>query len=301
MPTKLSSVLIEKIQNTAQNISKNLSVQLNTVNYVTSKYKLLTPENRMEIWRRFSPVNIHKLNQLKNQKLLKRIKFDRNLGYVLGCCFGDASIWKPSPTARNGAVQLKTTNFSFAKKFSDVLREITGRETRFHERVYKIKKTPTKQYRNVKFYETFLNSVYFADFLTKSFSLKKLKKKQKIDLNQFLSYSDDFCLGFLQGIFDSDGGIYIVKRKNRPSYRITIFLYSSSKNILFSIKELLQNFGINSTSALSYQNNSNKIAYRLAIYKVADIVKFHRLIGFEVDYKKERLERAVRLLSHVNV
>lgn len=226
---------------------------------------------------------------------IRDIRSDRNLGYILGCTLGDCHIWQP--TKRNKAIKLITTNESFAKYFYKILKRVTGVEPRFYERVYQTKKTPSRIYQNVKFYETTLYSVGFVRFLVSTFNLKKKKLGQEISMNQFMNYGRRFCIGFLQGIFDSDGSIYFGKIKGRTKPIISIALYSSSENILTSIIELLKDFDFSPTRLLTYVNNSGYKAHRVILCRLGDIIKFHKLIGFNVDYKNQKLLDAVKIIG----
>ena len=78
--------------------------------------------------------------------------------------------------------------------------------------------------------------------------------------------------------------------------KVTIFLYSNSKKLLGGVRNLLIFLGFHPTPVLEYKNNVGT-AYRIAIYRINDIRKFYRLIGFRVDYKQYRLEKAFKIFS----
>jgi len=285
---------------TAKETSRLLGLSVNQVNYLTSTYKLLTPELRMLIWKTKSPLKAQlkaKERRLKIKQKIKNLKFNQNLGYIIGCCFGDAYINKPKgyPTAY---MELSTRNLSFAKYFLQSCKKLRIVNPRFREQFYSIKVLPNNQnYKNIHFYRVSLSSVDFVNFLIETFDLNKQKIIRKINLRKFLTYGKKFCKGFLQGLYDSDGGIYIIKRKDRPSLRISIILYSSAPCILKSIQKILNIFGIISSSICSYMNNSKKIAYRLIIYKKLDKIRFCKLIGFRIDYKQKKIKKALQILS----
>jgi len=285
---------------TAKETSRLLGFSINRVNYLTSTYKLLTPELRMLIWKTKSPIKAQlrtRERRLKIKQKIKNLKFNQNLGYIVGCCFGDVYINKPKsyPTA---SMVLSTRNLSFAKYFLQSCKKLRLVVPRFREQLYDIKVLPNnRNYKNILFYNVSLSSIDFANFLIKTFDLNKQKLIRKINLRKFLTYGKKFCKGFLQGLYDSDGGIYITKRKNRPSLQISIVLYSSALCVLKTVQKILNLFEIKSSSICSYTSSSKKIAYRLIIYKKLDKIRFCKLIGFRVDYKREKIRKALQVLS----
>jgi len=167
--TEISNIkFLRQYGKTAKEVSQLLGISLNTVNYLTAAHNLLSPELRMKIWRTKSPVKAQlkmKERRLKIRQKIRDLKFDRNLGYIVGCCFGDARVNKPKnhPSA---SVKLLTRNLSFAKYFFQSCEKLGLVTPRFTEQIYDIKILPNGAcYKNILFYDISLNSIDFANFL----------------------------------------------------------------------------------------------------------------------------------------
>ncbi len=298
---RLPKDLVDKIagirkQHTARAVSRILDVSLNTVNHATSKYKLLSQSDRMELWRKYSPTNAirHQVSRsLQRCKILENIRFDKDFGYAMGCCFGDASVNNYKGVY---SITLQTRNLSFAKSFMHSLFKTTSIIPRFYERTYDIKITPDNRvYRNLKYYVVTLYSSVFVKYITDKLCLKQSKLRHEISLNKLLEFGNDFCIGFIRGVFDSDGSIIISRYGHVKRPVISIVVYSSYKRFIGVFRKLLINFGLHPSRISVYKNNTTKEAYRLIIGRREDIIRFRYLIGSGIDYKIKKLGVAIGL------
>lgn len=86
---------------------------------------------------------------------------------------------------------------------------------------------------------------------------------------------------FLRGLFDSDGTV-----DNR---RVTIAL--SNKILIEEIRVMLQSLGI--YSSYDIKKTKRKDSHRLTIMRKFDLRRYKDIIGFDLDYKQQKLEKLI--------
>lgn len=206
----------------------------------------------------------------------------RTLGYVVGVLYGDGFVvkWK--------SIGLKTTNLSFANAFAEALEHSTlGNAPRRHSR-YETKNCCGRKYTNVLFHEVLLHDKALAQAIWQQYG-PTTEHDWKIDVERFLTYGREFCLGVLQGFYDSEGSIWTYVATNRKyKYQIWHISASSSNSIgLQSVTELLRAVGLHPYFYSTRREN------RILLSSASDIRQFATSIGFNVDYKIVRLKEAV--------
>lgn len=114
----------------------------------------------------------------------------------------------------------------------------------------------------------------FFDLLTKRFQFPAGKKTFIVTIPQEIIKSNDSRLmnSCLRGIFDTDGCVFMDRRKKDTQPYIRISLNMKSKNLIRQVNSLLLQQGINST----YTNNND----RIQINGVRNCRKFLKLVGF---------------------
>ena len=139
-------------------------------------------------------------------------------------------------------------------------------------------------------YHLIYNSKNFVEFF-KQLGVKAVKAKEKEVPSELWRAPREAVIGFLQGIFSSDGTINIYE-KNQTRY---IRLTSKSQKLLKQIQILLINFGIKSIiydrsrpqrMVFGYKNDG--ILYELQISK-SNIATFIEKIGFIGNHYNSRL------------
>lgn len=85
----------------------------------------------------------------------------------------------------------------------------------------------------------------------------------------------------LRGIFDTDGTVYFNKSTSGIYSQPRIKLGSTSKKLIFQLKEIIKSLGITSYIKKPYKGkrDTNKI-YSIVIYRKEDILKWSKEIGF---------------------
>lgn len=200
----------------------------------------------------------------------------KELSYIIGVIFGDASIHK----TKQGHYQteLKVQDEEFAGKFAKSSSKI-------------LSKNPNSIHKQGDYYRTQFSSRLFYNFIKRR-TLQKLKP--------FIEF--DF-IEFLRGFFDSEGNPHI-EAKN--CFVVKIGAANTSLEILEYIRELLiEKIGIESRITICNKTGSKamingreiirtKNVYRLMIHRFEDIKKFCNIIGFTAKRKQEKLADAIK-------
>lgn len=82
-------------------------------------------------------------------------------------------------------------------------------------------------------------------------------------------------LSFVRGFFEAEGSIYISKNKAND---VRIIMYQKYPEVLFRIKEFLENHGISGDVYGPYKNGKNTI-HRLIIFHRQNSIKFLEIIN----------------------
>ena len=219
----------------------------------------------------------------KRRNLIKLNRFDEDLGYIIGVCFGDGSIVK---VGNSKAICLRTTNESFAKAFFNAVLDYTKVEPKYHIRIYdKYFKKENRFYKNVKYYEVFLYNIFFAEKLQNVFGSTI---KWKIDVNKYLNYKKSFIIGFIRGLFDSEGSI--------SGKKTSLGFSSTNKEGIESFYKLLSTLGFGFNFNV-YKRKNGIIEYKIRSSKRSVIEKFSKEIGFNIDYKQKILKNFIKKIN----
>lgn len=206
-------------------------------------------------------------SQIKNISL----RPTRELGYLCGLILGDGSIYKREKT-RNYLIFLGTTKEEFAGIIIDAMRRVG-----LNPGLYKIMQTrrfPNGEIRTGLMYHIFANSKVIYE------ALSPYKKPRDLwEVPKFLT-TDESIVGFLQGIYDAEGGA--VNQIDPHSYSVA--LYSKHKFSLEQIDYLLRRFCITPTNI--YRCGGG---WRLVIARKPDRKNFADLIGFRLAHKRKKL------------
>lgn len=268
-----------------KDIFQKLSISFSSLRNICHKNKITLDKEVRE--RRFMEAGIKggAAFKKKRQDLAKIHSFDENLGYIIGVCFGDGSV---IDLGRKGYLELRTVNESFSKAFYNTLLSYTTQKPCYYIYTYnKVFKKENRYYKNVKYHEIFFNNVFFARNLLNIFGSTK---NWKININKFLSYGKKFCIAFIRGMFDSDGSFWV--DKGRQPLRGNVSFSSTNKQGAVSFHQLLLKLGFD-FNLNSNKRKNNKIEYSIRSNKLSTVKKFYKEIGFNVDYKQERLEEFI--------
>jgi intein-encoded DNA endonuclease-like protein len=199
---------------------------------------------------------------------------ERALGHLCGLLLGDGKLFHSKKT-NNYCIKIKTTKMELIRLFEKSFHEVLPKNnlcfyTHFEKRTF-----PNHTTRTDCIYEISTNSKIL-------FGLLKPCKKADFhwDIPTFLG-SEDFLLGFAQGIFDAEG--YVTRRRWESFSYLLIGLCSKHKDNLESIKHLLEKWGINSRI---YRHGHT---FELRIISKRDVQLFKNLIGFRLSSKSVKL------------
>ena len=144
-------------------------------------------------------------------------------------------------------------------------------------------------YRNVTYHEVFFNNVFFVRNILEIFGSTK---NWRINVDKFLSYGNDFCIGFIRGMFDSEGSFWIQKGKNLN--KGTISFSSTNLEGAKEFYELLNRLGYEFRFYLNERKNGG-IEVSIRTCKLSIVNKFFQEIGFSIDRKQEKLANFIKL------
>ncbi len=214
--------------------------------------------------------------------------WSKELGQILGWLVGDGWIRDKEKEYMVG--------FTFGNEDLEIMKYLKSKINGFYgNKINEIK-------RENGVYHLNYNAKLFVDYI-KQFGVKPVKADQKEVPETIFTANKDTVIGFLQGLFSSDGTV----RDNPKSNSSWIALSSKSKKLLQGAQLLLLNLGIKSkifdrsrkarTGMFPYVNKKGNlktyttdgILYELGIFG-ENREKFRKVINFLSTKKRERLE-----------
>lgn len=225
---------------------------------------------------------------LKKEKIERPLVLNYSLGYIIGVLIGDGSLSKyrdyhyfddkfrqvPKSNATKivpryrYSLQLTVKDRDFAENFAKHLQKISGRDIS----PYPVTGKEVTEIAGNKLSKPYSLHGYRVQQTNKNL-YKKLKPLLE-DRTWIYNANDDVKIGFLSGLFDSDGGI----EKGRARIKLT----NKDINLLELTRNLLEEFKISSNI---YSCPSWKGISRIYITGV-DTNNFHNKIGFSIKRKK---------------
>lgn len=151
---------------------------------------------------------------------MNRKPADKTFAYLLGCYFGDASVFK-----RHGsyAYSFECIDIEFIEKVASLLSCWTGRDVNIHKR-----RDSDKYYLQV-------TSKDFGLFIKDTGGCRYIP-------NYVFDWDKDLQREFLEGVLDSDGWI---SRRENPNGNVRFQMgYGTTYSWTYDIKRLLQSFGV---------------------------------------------------------
>ena len=220
-------------------------------------------------------------------------KWSKELGQILGWLIGDG--WLIDNNSKNSRV-----GFTFGENDIDVMKYLKPILNKMYgKNIKEVKRTE-------KVYHISYHSKFFVDYF-KNLGVKPAKADEKEVPSGIFTSTKDAVIGFLQGIFSSDGTLR--SRKNPGDSGIV--LSSKSLKLLKGVQILLINLGIKSvimdrsrsprTSTFKYTTisgterhyNTDGVLFELGIYGASKL-RFFEQIGFLQKNKQENLKSIVK-------
>ena len=241
------------------------------------------------------PVRVENTINGKNGKIYKLnmpVNWSKELGQILGWLIGDG--WLIDNNSKNARV-----GFTFGKNDTGVLEYLKPILNKIYGKdIKEIKRTE-------KVYHLSYHSKFFVDYF-KNLGVKPVKAGEKEVPSSIFTATKEAVIGFLQGIFSSDGTI----RNGKNPSDGGIVLSSKSLKLLKDIQVLLINLGIKSvimdrsrkarTAAFTYTTisgaekhyDADGVLYEIGIFGASKL-RFMEQIGFMQEYKQNGLKNIV--------
>jgi len=207
-----------------------------------------------------------------------------DLSFAAGAFLGDGSFVEDSDYHHH--VKLAVRDYDFAKAFNDSVAIILGRRPNV------VLVTSNKG-------KTFYESKY---------SCRSLGLFLERPLKQLLPDVSNYPAGFLRGLSaDGSAGVWVWNKR----LEIRVELGNSDLELLTAVGSILHtSFQINSNIYLARRKGASwkngyktvilrKDAYQLRIQRLQDVRRFAKVVGFQIQRKQDRLERALRLVDRL--
>src|SRR3989344_6869566 len=213
-----------------------------------------------DAYRNFSGISTQGHKQSKLQK-----EYSYELAYLAGFIAGDGHVSKRS-------------EIMFVNDSKDIIHEIIPK---FVDFVFGVKLRFRKE---GNYYRAVLNSKQIHVFFNKVIGFPAGKKKGSLRVPCFIYLSDEYKIGFLQGLFDSDGGVTLSKGK------LSILYSSSTKEFLLQVQALLEGFSVKMGGPYA---SGGKKGMELRTYSKSQIKMFSDKIRYYHPKKLERINATV--------
>jgi hypothetical protein len=195
-------------------------------------------------------------NNYSRRKQIKYPKPSESLAEFIGIFLGDGSF--------SGKYQVVISwnhkcEHSYAIHIQEMVRKLFGIKSKIRVR---------KQYGSA---EIVISSSNLVDYLRKLVCIRVGSSKRSFNLPAWLSRGRRYKIGFLRGLFDSEGCVYCHKYfSNKKEYSYTkIAVTNYCDKVLSVFKRYIKDLDID---AVKYRN-------RVHIYRESDAKKFFSLVG----------------------
>ena len=190
-----------------------------------------------------------------------RIKYNQELFYILGALFGDGCAYHWKKMYKH--IVIVTGEKEFIEKYADKLESCLGKRIKgYPERSKNVWHLKTW---NIELYQLF----------------KKVRENRNF-LSDIMNEGDHYynSLQFIEGFFDAEGCVKIIKEKVRKTPKICLDITNTDYELLEIVRNLLQK-NLNIEARYSIQKpqigkdgSYRKTAYHLRIYKKEFVRKF---------------------------
>lgn len=205
------------------------------------------------------------------------IVYRAELFYVLGALLGDGCVynWK---TTNNYVILIGDK--SFTTKYANMLTLCIGKKS--------------------KPYIDRSKNVWFVR--SNNFKLYYLFKRIRKDINyleNLMNQNDECCkVLFIEGFFDAEGCVKIIKEKIRKTPKICLDVTNTNYEFLELVRKLLkEQLNIESKYSIQeYKNNNKKTTYHLRIYKKEYVKRFFE----NISTTKLKEEKVIYLKNWLN-
>lgn len=262
-----------------------------TVKIVTKQGRIVegTPNHRFRVvvdgevvWKRFDELKENdKLVMTREKTPFGDVSEDMDIAYTLGYITGDG--WTSiNSTKRDRDKNMLGVMFLKGSNVGDRLREGMNKLCGYYnEDIAKKENSVMKMLRAN-------NEELVSQLLVEGLG-DGAKEKDIID--RVYSWNKRSMSEYIKGLFDADGTV------GKSNIAITM----ASKDIIYNLADLLSMYGINYYIKEKTMNTNEFRAWRLSVVNRRSWMIFRDEIGFDIDYKKDKLDKLCEFRGYTNV
>lgn len=179
------------------------------------------------------------------------VTYSQNSGEVIGIFAGDGSQYFEPKSYHY------TVNVHFGMKNLKYILYVKGLYEKIFNKKFRIEKSNPTTLRLTTYSKEIYN--FFTNYLDYNTKIKHSTVKLKN-----IKFPLNFKIGFLRGLFDTDGSIWFIKKEKRWK----AVYYTTSKLLAYQISTILSKLGINNGMHVQIRNyRSEKPVYYVNIWK----------------------------------
>ena len=151
--------------------------------------------------------------------------------------------------------------------------------------------------KNSNAYNLNFNSKQLYKLLTERFGFPKGVKTYTVKIpDEIMASGEKFIFATIRGIFDTDGNVFIDKRKIYAKQYGRITLRTTSQPLHDQLKEFLKNYFSFYSSVIKTEHAPTR---QIAIYRQEQIEKWMQLIGFSNQRHLSKIEKLLKPLEGI--
>jgi hypothetical protein len=203
-------------------------------------------------------------------------KYEREIGEFMGSFAGDGNFHLGRKYGYRIRFYLASYEDEYAERLSGIMLKVFNKRSNIY--LNKNSNCIEVGIFSRRVYEEIKNHLDWGE--DKTFSIKLR--------NSIKDYSDEFLKGFVTGLFNTDGNVYIPKSK--------VSVSSISKCLIEQVSDILAFYGIRHYIYRIHGSGNRKDIYHLTI-KVSDVPLFDREIGITNPYKNNQMNKIIEKRS----
>lgn len=221
-----------------------------TIFYHYLKGRFDIPEKLFFKWQKIAKIKLIGIKKIKKEKYLKKelptIHLNNSFAEILGILNGDGHV-----SSLNYEVSVVGNAKELAYAF--YLKNLFEKTIRLKfNLVFDDSKFKLRSY-----------SINLFNLLTKEYGLPKGNKMGKLKIPAKIKYSRELLISYIRGLFDTDGTIYVRRKKEK-----VLEISSGDLKFLTEVHHLLNSFGF----------NTKLYKKHLSLYNQEEIVRFFNLV-----------------------
>lgn len=218
-------------------------------------------------------------------------EWSREVGLLLGYVLGDGNVYY-HPRYPAVSICSSAQDVADLKVLQDAVATWTGSEAEVHERAAEPNRISDAQPQPMHQISWRMRGLF--EFVEACGLDKRPEPAERRTPAGIWTASREAVIGFLQGMFSTDGSVLVGKNKTE------VTLASVSHGLLRDVQQLLFAFGIKSNICEYATSNKLRVAvgyspiYKLNIGSRTHVLRFQELVGFHNARKRQRLAEAIK-------